>query len=411
MNLSNKKHWKGVSVMASLLISGGLTISSVGASQSPKKISAPFVHEIGVIGYPAPYVPTTSVDISWVDSTLHGYYLADRTNGGVDMVNTKTDTFGGVLGGFALAGTQTAAQKTACGSAILGPNGVTSVTIKGVTQVWAGDGVTATNPVSSAKVFLMSSATSGTFGASIPTGDPAFGTTGTCRADELSGDPVDGMVLVANNADAPPYVSLITANAVPSQDAVVAQIKFPTATGIEQSLYDAQLKKFFVNVDNVGLVEISPKTKTIVHTYAQPDCPSPTGLVLDPTTQELYVPCGLNPHGSILMNARNGKVVTHFPEISGTDEAWYDPGTNMYYSPSGKMTSNGAAGGGINTPEIGMISGGGTASDPVAHWVGSVPMNPTVNVRAMAVDAGNHQMFMLGLTYGILVFKNSRVRF
>lgn len=59
-------------------------------------------------------------------------------------------------------------------------------------------------------------------------------------------------VLVASNAHAPPYVTLISASPTPSQDAVVAQIKFPTATGIEQSLYDAATKELYVKSTTSG---------------------------------------------------------------------------------------------------------------------------------------------------------------
>jgi hypothetical protein len=405
--------WKVVSALAGVLAVGSVMATSATASLRPHHTSAttystPFFHQIAAIAYPAPFVTTASDDISWVDSTLHGYYLADRTNGGIDMVNTMTDTFGGVLGGFAQSGSQTAAQKTACGTAIVGPNGVTSLTIHGVTQVWGGDGVTTANPVSSVKVFTMSSATTGTLSASINTGVPALGTTGTCRADEIAADPVDDMVIAANNADAPPYVSLISASTTPSQDAVVGQLKFPTATGIEQPLYDAKTKNFYVNVDNVGLVVINPKTKAVVHTWAEPDCTS-TGLVLNPTTQQLLVACGLNPKGSLLMNALNGKVVTRFPQISGTDEEWYDPGMNLYFSASAKMTSNGNLNGGFVTPQIGVISGGGTTKDPTAHWIGAIMTGATANMKGVAVDAVNHEVFSPALGIGIIVFKNLHV--
>lgn len=407
MRARNARRIALAGVLAGLLGSSGLTAASatsVSHKGTTTNYSSPYFHQVQIISYPAPYTLSASADISWVDSTLHGYYLGDRTNGGIDMVNTQTNTFGGVLGGFAQSGQQTAAQKTACGSAVLGPNGVASITVGGVTQVWGDDGVTATNPVSNVKVFDMSSATSGTLGATIPTGDSAFGTTGTCRADELGGDPVDDLMMVANNADSPPYVSIISVHAQPSQDAIVAQIKFPTATGIEQELYDPTTKLFYVNVDNVGLVTISPKTKAIVNTYAEPGCSS-SGLVLNPTTQQLLVACGLNPKGSMLMDARTGKVITRFAQISGGDEEWYDPGTNQFFQPSDKMTSNGNTVGGFLTPEIGIISGGGTSKNQTPKWVGAIPTGATTAIKGLAVDAKNHEAFGLAQGYGIIVFR------
>jgi len=153
---------------------------------------------------------------------------------------------------------------------------------------------------------------------------------------------------------------------------------------------------------------ISPKTKTVVHTYTQPECAS-TGLVLNPTTQQLLAACGLNTKASELVNARNGKVVTRFPQISGTDEEWYDPGMNLYFSASAKMTSNGNTTGGYITPEIAIISGGGTAKDPTAHFVGTIPTSATANQKGVAVDATNHEVFSPAAGTGIEVYKNLRV--
>src|SRR5262245_40707094 len=46
-----------------------------------------------------PKVPE-SFDIGWVDAAAHRYYLADRTNAAVDVVDTDTDALVGLIGGF-----------------------------------------------------------------------------------------------------------------------------------------------------------------------------------------------------------------------------------------------------------------------------------------------------------------------
>ena len=46
--------------------------------------------------------PLRSFDISFVDASAGRYYLADRTTGGVDVVNTKTNAYLGTAKGFAL---------------------------------------------------------------------------------------------------------------------------------------------------------------------------------------------------------------------------------------------------------------------------------------------------------------------
>jgi hypothetical protein len=42
---------------------------------------------------PVPGKPLTQFDISYVDSTTHRLYFADRANGGIDIIDTKTNTF------------------------------------------------------------------------------------------------------------------------------------------------------------------------------------------------------------------------------------------------------------------------------------------------------------------------------
>src|SRR5690349_7465 len=71
----------------------------------------------------------TSFDISWVDQPFQRYYLADRSNAGVDIIDARTNTFLGRVGGFVgFTGV----------NATSGPDGI--VVIHSLQQLWAGDG-------------------------------------------------------------------------------------------------------------------------------------------------------------------------------------------------------------------------------------------------------------------------------
>lgn len=70
-----------------------------------------------------------SFDISWVDRASQRYYLADRSNKGVDIFNAEDNTFVGRIGGFVGPSTS---NDTAS------PNGV--VLIHQLHQLRAGDG-------------------------------------------------------------------------------------------------------------------------------------------------------------------------------------------------------------------------------------------------------------------------------
>src|SRR5215470_17966259 len=67
--------------------------------------------------------PLRSFDISWVSVDRAEYYLADRSNAGVDVIDTQANTFKRTIGGF--VGVKLAANG-AVDNNISGPNGVTS---------------------------------------------------------------------------------------------------------------------------------------------------------------------------------------------------------------------------------------------------------------------------------------------
>jgi hypothetical protein len=300
--------------------------------------SAPYLHHIGTITFPAPYSNPASFDIGWVDSTTQAYYVADKTNHGVDAIDGSTDTFGSVIG----AGTFTPSVSglPQCRSTG-GPNGVLSLTVGGVNQLWAADGVTAST-ASDVKVFTLATPTSGTLAATISTAVSANGTAGNCRADEMAYSPEHQLFLVANDLDTPaPYVSLISVHPNPTADAIVKQIRFPNAVnGIEQPVWDSQADRFYINIPGVEVAVIDPNTLSVTATYATPGC-SASGLALDPKSQQLLLSCGLNPNGVEFMDAGSGQITANFPQVSGADEVWFDPGSRNFYLAASSMSSSG----------------------------------------------------------------------
>lgn len=226
----------------------------VGASSTLATITYSKIASIPVPGL-------RSFDISWVDRSTQTYYLADRTHGAVDVFSAENNTpitrFGGFVG-------FTGNNDTS------GPNGV--VVVHPEHEVWAGDGN------STVKVIDLGS---GQTVATISTG-------GTARADELAFDQKDHLLLIVNDADDPPFVSLIS---VPDRT-VVAKIVFSAANGvdatngIEQPVWDPETHRFYVavpqigpNESNGGIVVIDPDTKQIETTFPVSQC-QPHGLAL-----------------------------------------------------------------------------------------------------------------------------------
>src|SRR5712692_5283023 len=133
--------------------------------------------------------PLRSYDISWVNPHRAEYYLADRSNAGVDVIDTQTVTFKRTIGGFVGVKLRNAGQPNeAVNNDISGPDGVVSHGH----WLYAGDGD------STLKVIDLDAPNASAIKQTIPTG-------GTKRVDEMALTSDGEMLLTANNADDPPF--------------------------------------------------------------------------------------------------------------------------------------------------------------------------------------------------------------
>src|SRR5262249_47801836 len=80
---------------------------------------------------------TSAFDISWIDSSTQRYYLADRTNNAIDLVDATTDTFLGFIGKGQYTGNRPCPGQPRDLRHCAGPNGVITDNLG---HVWAGDG-------------------------------------------------------------------------------------------------------------------------------------------------------------------------------------------------------------------------------------------------------------------------------
>ncbi|QGZ65799.1 cytochrome C nitrite reductase [Paraburkholderia acidisoli] len=254
-----------------------------------------------------PGAPLESFDIGYAS---HGLYaLADRSNAAVDLIDTRTHRFAGRVAGF------TGAQQ----SGAAGPNGIVVVG----NRLWAGDGL------SDVKLIDLSSRRTL---ATISTG-------GKHRVDELAYDARDQLVVAANNADDPPFVSFIAAT---PPYAVMRKLPLPQATnGIEQPVWDAQTQTLLLAVpvldghkDDGGIAVIDPATATLTRMMHVSQC-MPAGLAAGPDHQ-LLVGCSDDAVDagfaakSLLLDARTGHVTATFAQVGGSDEVWYDAASGRY---------------------------------------------------------------------------------
>ena len=180
-----------------------------------------------------------SFDISWVDPNRAEYYLGDRANAGVTIVDTKKLTFIRTIGGF--KGVVLNAAGTAVDNNHSGPDGVTSHG----RWLYAGDGD------STLKVIDLSpSSANNPIKQSISTG-------GTTRVDEMALTTDGKLLLAANNAEDPPFATLFSANgdAPTSHTTIILRITVdPTiivsgfGQSLEQPAWDPTTQRFYTSI-------------------------------------------------------------------------------------------------------------------------------------------------------------------
>jgi len=373
-----------------------------------------------------------SFDISFVDPVSGLFYLADRSNAALDVIDTKTDTLFGQIGG------NPAFQPGFAGdtgsTATSGPNGVVS----------ASPCVFATDSPSR----VVSFNTSVSFTAAVS----AFGTGGGARADELAFDPKDRLLLVINNADTPPFGTLINV----STGCVLSQPKtifFTAANGLnatngaEQPVWDPNTQRFYVSIPEIngpgdgtgpngGVVRIT--TTGTIETVYPVNFMQPAGLTLGPNGDLLVgansvfdsagkkctavVPAPNPTTGTAAQNAPahpatctgiaapqsaicnpgrgcTGNALVAVPGVGGGDEVWFNKGDGNYYVTAG----NDPVG-----PVLGVIaSGASTPPNTLTQLVPTLPPVPLLpgptpgtvvhsagTVHSVAASAANNHVYV-----------------
>src|SRR6266480_2150976 len=292
--------------------------------------------------------PLRSYDISWVDPQRAEYYLADRSNAAIDIIDTHHLTFKRSLGGF--VGVKLNGTGTAVNNDISGPDGV----VTHGRWLYAGDGD------STLKVFDLDGSNSSV---------QRLSTGGTTRVDEMALTTDGELLLVANNAEDPPFATLFAANGDRNHSSVLKLSKitidatlFPNTPGIEQPTWDPKTKRFYVSVPNLGenppgcttcdggLMVIDPTTVTpgtMVLGAFNPatnsgvlklsDC-GPNGATVGPHDNLLLgcTPANNPSNSSTLVINATTKHFSHVNGIVGSDEVWFNKGDGRYYTGSNR---------------------------------------------------------------------------
>ena len=301
-----------------------------------------------------------SYDISWVNPHRAEYYLGDRSNGGIDIIDTRTLTFKRTVGQGLFTGVVLQTNPTTGVVSInndkSGPDGV----VTHGRWLYAGDGD------STLKVFDLDAPNASAHNQTVPTGTPADN-----RVDEMALT-TDGEVLLAvNNAAEPlPFATLFAANGDRNHSSVVVLTKitidpnaFPGTPAIEQPAWDPKTKRFYVSVPILGkpggcgtatcdggLMVIDPTTVTpgnfVLGTFDPAknsgviqlsDC-GPNGATVGPHDNLLLgcTPANNPANGSTLVINATTKHFSHVNGIVGSDEVWFNKGDGRYYTGSNR---------------------------------------------------------------------------
>jgi hypothetical protein len=371
------------------------------------------VHLLTTVPIPGTAANTTAgnmyiFDISFVDQTTQTYYLADRSNAAIDVVDARTNQL------ISQISATPPFRGFSGNNATSGPNGV----VAAFPWIFAGD--------ANSRVVAIDARNGHTVG-DVSTG----GATGL-RADELSYDPRDGLLFAVNNADTPPFGTLIRVNQATGALTIVKRVTFDIAhtgvdatNGAEQSVWEPVTGKFYMSIPQIGpnlkdgaVIRIST-AGTVEAQYPVEFC-QPAGLALGPNL-DLLANCSTvfdtagNAWDStanvtaapivVILDARTGKIDTIVPGVGAGDEAWFNSGDGNYYatgstSPlrpteviAAPLTAQGAA-------TLGVIDARGQVLQQLVPTfnVPAVTTGPHLHAastaHSVAANAGNNHVFV-----------------
>ena len=301
-----------------------------------------------------------SYDISWVDQERQLYFLADRSNKAVEVVDAKTSTLLTPVqvnpsppfvpfAGFVACGMGDGNPPSPGANDCAGPNGVVTAEppLPWLFVTDAGsrvDCIDITTGKTKAQVVTRA-------------GDPT-------RADELAYSPALGLLFVINNVQFPghpPYGTFISVKKSDCTLTVGPAIILDAAHGVdaqdgaEQPVWEPVSGKFYLSIPQIGMtvshgavVRIAPNATNVTPADIFPvEFCGPAGLTVGPK-QDLFIGCNKvfdvqggvwDPAGpvtaapqDVIIDAKDGSLDTNVLGVGAGDEVWFNKGDGNYYA-------------------------------------------------------------------------------
>ena len=342
---------------------------------------------------PVPPVPGNAsgglyvFDISFIDPHTQLDYLADRSNAVIDVIDARTNVFvKQIKGGFKGF---TGSNDTS------GPNGV----------------------VTAGRFLFVSDANSRVVSIDLGTdkviSEVSTGGAPGLRADEVAYDPADGLLLAVNNADDPPFATVIKVNKTTGVLTRGARVTFTDATnGAEQPIWDPRTQRFYISIPEVNgpggtgpngavyRITPDPVNATVDKVFPVQLC-QPAGLTHGPG-DDVLIGCSVvfdtkgqawsntDPNSAapqqVILNVRTG-AVDSVPGVGGSDEVWFNPGDDRYYTASRNNPTG---------PVLGVIDAEDETLVQVVPTfnVAKTATHPSGTAHSVAADLHNNHVFV-----------------
>ena len=258
----------------------------------------------------------------------------------------------------------------------------------------------------------------------------------TTRADEMAFDPKDSLLAVANNADAPPFLTLLNVSkkcalTIKSKTLLNTPNGVDAQNGAEQAVWDPGTQRFYMSIPQVGsdllsggIARINPLTAKVETVLFVPFC-QPAGLALGPN-QTFLAGCSMvfdtvggvwsgsdaNSANPVQVIIDTNGVFAFVQGVGSSDEVWYNSGDNHWYtgsqntpySPHPVAGTTGALsatdqGAGL----LGTIDGTSQNLDQVVPtidvpgvkpFLGPPPGHPSGSSHSVAANAANNHVFV-----------------
>jgi hypothetical protein len=433
------RYWR-LSVLAAAAAVAPLVLGSAAWAQGadPNAPAVRLINLVPINGTKAS--PTTkmySFDISFVDPTPFAghpdglYYLADRSNKALDVIDIQTETLFGQIGGNGMG--QANFTGDTGNTATSGPDGVTAA----FPCIFAGNGNST----------LLSFNGNVDFTAVVST----LNTGGQFRVDEMAVDVAGGLVIAANNAEdptlpggQPPFSTIATYNKTTCALSNPIKTSFnvlpgghKATNGIEQPVWEPMTQRFYVSLpeidgpgDGTGITGAVARVTTggVIEAIYPINYCQPAGLTVGPSGN-LLVGCNSvfdnsgkkcsavvpspnaagNPAGapatctggpaypqSAICNPGQGCAGSSLLSVFGAgggDEVWFNSGDGNYYVTAGNNPIG---------PTFGVVN---SSTNTLTQLVPTIPPVPATRpatppghsagtAHSIAASAANNHVYL-----------------